>query len=166
MKEKSNTVIERFGFKDEDLTTPEHDKVFMFLLNRENMIKVIKDFSNGNLKDATIHRMVIEGEHAIVGYNKYNIGFVDIHVVVEFYLCNNGERRVLNSRELGIEIKPYIKSIGELLRQINMYRSHVDWTAWAIATYSIEYKDVLSGQGIHIIDLNKFDNLQSYEDVC
>lgn len=116
MNTKANTIIEKFGFKDDDLKTPEHDKMLLWL--NENWLKVVTEFellptNEEELKNAqpkiTIEIPVMGGYR-----NNYNIGFIDL--AVEYQLKTY-------TMLFFFEIKPEIKSIGEIIRQINFYRS-------------------------------------------
>ena len=236
---KSKTLIERFGFKDKDLTTPEHDKMLLWVLNKENLLSMLKSldlikpklhtqtlwhqnpcdaswteescscsgickkkdyYSNGysflskeekedklrenaeEIKKASeellrIYNLFIEYtksmkradflsieiEHAILGYNNYNIGFIDAKVTV------NGDYSITSpycrfsytpfdkdedkpNKEYYIEIKPEVKSIGELIRQINLYRSHVKGGDWIVITKTKGLKETLKSQNIFVYE--------------
>ena len=51
-----------------------------------------------------------------------------------------------------IEIKPLIKSIGELIRQINLYRSHTKTGTWIVVTKTKGLKEILATQKIFIFE--------------
>jgi hypothetical protein len=51
MKPKSTTLIEKFGFKDTDLTSPKHDEIIIWLMNQSNLAKVLFQL---NIEKATI----------------------------------------------------------------------------------------------------------------
>jgi len=42
-RKKAKTIIERFGFKDDELKTPEHDKMLIWLFNKKNCLKMLKE---------------------------------------------------------------------------------------------------------------------------
>lgn len=246
-KERSSTIIERFGFKDIDLITPEHDAYMLWLFKEENRLKLLVDlklveeqtlihlsrfdydehkkcdwdWNNGctcscnppkllseftrarptekqqrdwferekqqtiinndkiskeneqkvkdllnqylefrkNLKTEKLHSIVkLDMEYAILGYNNYNIGFVDAILsfqAQEFFIKEEGchffatSGRIVNgSNPFVIEVKPKINSLGELVRQINMYRSHLEANTWIILTETSSFDDVLKQQNI------------------
>ncbi len=224
-EKKAKTLIERFGFKDTDLTTPEHDKILLWLLEKKNSLKMLSQlglikekevahlhryncekcdwkwiksndlFPQGqcmiicsekeeeksvrkakleaNLQEIQKHHSnelifdkatTIEAEYAILGYNNFNIGFIDAKISIT--PCNTQENhggcyftyQFLDTDNLEkplifyIEIKPKIKSIGELIRQINLYRSHQKTGTWIIVTETKGLKEILSTQNIFVYE--------------
>jgi hypothetical protein len=228
---RPKTLIERFGFKDLDLTTPEHDRMLLWLLDRTNCIEMLENleiiskqpilflvrpnsssfyyeqiicdwswekescsgvcakkgwFSNetelhenmklrsdGTRKNFVFNRnrskdiicedfIETKAEYPIIGYNKFNIGFVDVAICIKdpraFRLVEdksccfsvwpfNLADHV--STKLYVEIKPQVASIGELIRQINMYRSHLSIGNWVVMTKTPNLKEVLASQNIY-----------------
>jgi hypothetical protein len=53
-KIKAKTFAERIGFKDEDLTTPSHDQLLLWLINKENAVQLVNTV--WNLKSYTTLR--------------------------------------------------------------------------------------------------------------
>lgn len=209
-KVNAKTIIERFGFKDNDLTTPEHDNVLFVFIDRDVVRKLLFDLGiiedttymcrtcecpghcdwewdkktckNENrgkhyenfLKNFNFKKMnktkfddfkVIIEKPIMGGYdNKYNIGFIDIFIKIQcepFIRTNYFEGYFYKQKNemdnIYLEIKPKICSVGETIRQINMYRSQQKGKAlWMIATYSNEYKDVFASQDITLLDINKY----------
>jgi hypothetical protein len=147
-KNSAKTLIERFGFKDYELTTPRHDEILLWLMQKQNVLKMLCNLKilDGQ-KDDSIRS--IEAEHPILGYNNYNIGFVDLALRI----YDDFSQMIL------IEIKPKIVSIGECLRQISFYRSHIKrqlerelppiWhSQFVIVTDTPNLKDVFESQFI------------------
>lgn len=237
--EKPKTLAERFGFKDKDLTTPEHDKMLLWILDKKNSLLMLenlgmvtrndslqlnniildsmygrqcdwswdthqcsgncqKTFSSSGAdetkyKDATSRNyrfateqlntvkiddfIEIEAEHAILGYNKFNIGFVDAVITIRncrkfslkfedwFNPCSFSyiPFRILgetpSEAKFFVEIKPRVDSIGELIRQINMYRSHTETRSsknvWIVASKTQNLKEILSGQNIYFYEFRE-----------
>lgn len=232
-KKSAQTLIEKFGFKDIDLTTPLHDEILLWLLNPSNMLHVLAtvyklnpdwynfaaiNFKSGNRPDCDwswddrcctgvcfsfdspnrivalqrlaklyhkettsnpknelAKRISIEAEFPILGYNNYNIGFVDVKVDVDnqkqirridgityegnskdcYFVMQNLFLSDFNRAYIYIEIKPIIKSIGELLRQISFYRSHVkDDAVWIVVTKTKGLESIFRSQTIHIYEWN------------
>jgi hypothetical protein len=205
MEDKPKTLIERFGFKDEQLTTPEHDKILLWLLDKRNMVKVLEelgvirrdkvificpynkaicdwDREKGECSAVCTHlrrdsreriermtnvrnvfmrekdnpriEMEIHAEYPIVNRG-YTIGFVDLFVFIEDevevdgFLFNYYD--VKNNRVF-LEIKPLIDSVGELIRQINFYRSYLEGV-WIVVTKTQGLKEILSSQGILVYEI-------------
>jgi len=149
----AKTLIERFGFKDDDLATPEHDKILVWLLDETNMMKVLSSFQTLLKKGWFYHIEEITAESPILGYNNYNIGFIDLKVTL---LETDDMKTPMNTkyRSICIEIKPKIKSIGELIRQINLYRSHQKkYSDWIVVTKENGDSITLWKQGIRMYQL-------------
>lgn len=102
----------------------------------------------------------VSGEMPILN-GKYTIGFVDATVKVkpEYYLergaCFFGQvffNFNQSQKIFYVEIKPSIPSLGELLRQINLYRSYVDDGIWIILTDNAkdEFVKILKTQNIYV----------------
>jgi hypothetical protein len=216
-EEKVKTIAERFGFKDKDLTTPEHDKILLWLLNDKNLIKVLEElgvikrienykilgpfcqaykcdwswdsmscsgvcawdkeerrkrkekmrqtFSEINSFIKEIHfkypdliKLEKKVEAPIITSEKYTIGFIDllIHIDTEFQINNSFavEFYEKTGKILYIEIKPKINSIGELIRQINFYRSYLPQDSlFAVVTRTAGLKPILNDQNILVYEV-------------
>ena len=141
-KETPKTLIERFGFNDAELTTPLHDKMLLWSL--ENIRKLGKLIPNYlGYKPSTV-----QAEFPIMGYNDFNIGFVDLRFQVKL---DDEEKEC---PFVYVEIKPTVYSIGELIRQINFYRSHLDakTTKFLVLTKTKGLKEVLASQDIYVYE--------------
>ena len=252
---RSKTLIERFGFKDADLTTPEHDKMLLWLLDKKNALKMLEATAGLKVNDPpklTIHcgrrktddygkpyncdwdwksrccsaicikldnvhdeekydaetrkyvvvktkeqlmlenqQMMVkvadklksdyeiafkwkpeglplsnvraQAEYAVLGYNNFNIGFIDVAIFVDnsTHWITDGQCKFgaqpfdpdgLCEKTFLVEIKPEVKSIGELIRQINMYRSHISKGVWIVMTKTKGLKDVLGSQNIQVYE--------------
>ena len=117
---KAKTLIEQHGFKDSDLTTPEHDKIMFWVV--ENIEKIINDVI---IKDFTKFEIqLLDVEHAIINYRSYNdaiIGFLDLLVKIK---TDKTDKIESQKRSIAIEIKSKILSVGETIRQLNFYKSY------------------------------------------
>jgi hypothetical protein len=207
MAEKAKTVIERFGFKDPSLTTPEHDRMLLWL--NENWVNVLSQLNlistsakpfilytpcsnctwkkgenickpeheplNGTRCEViNEYQMLLDGfkedkffdtlkqlcdgeiEYPIMGYNDYNIGFIDFFVNISkidkfFRHCLISKRIVRGSDTFLFEIKPTIDSIGETIRQIQFYRSHKQG-AYIIVTKTKGLKNIFHQQNIYVYE--------------
>jgi len=219
---KAKTLVERFGFKDEDLTTAEHDEMLVWCLQKENIEKMLREleiiqithplsFSGCYRKDSIdrdtlkcspecpffteateiekkraslseLRKKIlstpkpeilfsIQAEYPILGYNGFNIGFVDVMVKIKkqdwikapvtnhcYFFVESYEKKY---DKVFIEIKPKVKSIGELIRQINLYRSHEDYKdriysrdcgAWIVLTKTPNLQKIFATQQIYVYE--------------
>jgi len=223
VNEKANTLIERFGFKDTDLTTPEHDKILLWL--NENWFDVISSFGiitepditrecyscpdyhntpcdwdwkkgkctipisiseenlkrdfDCNSKEEAINKIskdysffknltkekrdgLIRSQFKVtiekpIMNNRYNIGFVDFAVSLEnkkVHFSGRPNFSFIDFTKVQLilfEIKPIVKSIGEIIRQINLYRSHCVCT-FILITKTTGLKDLLRQQDIFVYE--------------
>ena len=123
MKPKARTIIEKFGFADDDKKDSTHDQIQLW---------VFKNFSlvvNSCYRSHYSHDSTPELEHPITE-NKFIVGFVDLY--------KDG---------FAIEVKSKIPSIGELIRQINFYRNYTGGR-WIVVSPDDRYADVLRAQDI------------------
>jgi len=67
MKPKAKTLIQRFGFNDSDLTSPEHDKIVLKLLDVEKMFSILQ---KACLKDMEVNTYIICENRRYDSYNK------------------------------------------------------------------------------------------------
>lgn len=229
-KQSQTTLIERFGFKDRELTTPQHDSLFCWLFKKENIISMLKELKlsescsaskihwehlngegcdwnwqdwvcSGNcsrknyvsslrlnyeslggsspdqlavavsenakkywLNETKIGDCInIEGEYAVLS-GKYNIGFIDAKITLTPEIIPDNQKKIVcyfshiyfgNPKEVTeyyVEIKPKIQSIGELIRQINLYRSHIEGGIFIVLTDYItsEFIPILRSQDIFV----------------
>lgn len=85
--------------------------------------------------------------------NGFIIGYIDLWVTINLKINYNeeiqGKIEEFKTEKLinfGIEVKPSIKSVGEVMRQLQTYKQHLG-TQIILATSSKEYKDIFEGQG-------------------
>jgi hypothetical protein len=224
-KQKSaKTLMERFGFKDTDLSTPEHDEILLWLLDKRNALQVLLSVGcviNPKYSVACIHQsryavrrdrecdwkwkdfcctgicdysdiskpqrlqrhafafkkamqprsqadtLTIHAEEPILGYNNYNIGFADAKITVNQTIREFGNVDddcffnwmppfVVANSKYYVEIKPNVKSIGELIRQINLYKSHLHFdNEWILLTKTKGLKDIMKSQQISVFEWSK-----------
>lgn len=216
---KAKTLIERFGFKDGDLTTPEHDKILCWLLESKHINRILTnlgllkfaptyslhtddygsrfrylaehecwDWKNHKCfeasaccddyieaKAATLNNWLliqaagtsveplIKIEYQVMD-GHYNIGFIDLQVQYPQRLSaakvsGAGCYFVYKPFEIihstyFFEIKPKVYSIGELIRQINFYRSHLDYITYN--NYGNCHRERIDG-GTWIVITNSID---------
>ncbi len=126
---KAQTLLQKMGFRDGDLSTPLHDEIMLWLdANMEGIIRSfdwLKSWMNPDLaqQNPEFHPGGKTWEVPItVGQNNYVVGFIDLRVETKFVLP--GQRETHYGPDLNFEVKTSIPSLGELLRQINTYRAH------------------------------------------
>jgi hypothetical protein len=174
MKSKANTQAELFGFKDPDLTTPEHDKICLWLYN--NIEKLLEDHLQKIIKskykivsiefsEKCLEPLIQKSEYR--GIYKYDrkVGFADMSIVIHYCLDNGNEEKTFRN-DLFFEVKPSIKSFGELMRQLQLYRN-------ALGPYSdlivvcgssqTEYFKILKDQNFGYLDYNYYSNYTTAE---
>ncbi len=136
---KANTMLEKMGFRDEELTSKTHDDIFIELMNKELL------FSMGLFINKYIDKtdMTITPEYPIVTNNSFVIGYIDILLKT----CNE---------IIPIEIKTKLENnIGATIRQINTYKLHIKSSDFVIIAPEItnKQKDILKMSGIHSISM-------------
>ena len=142
---KAKTLIEKHGFKDSDLTTPEHDKIMFWLV--ENIEQVINDVI---IKDYTKFKIdFLKAEFPIVklsGYaqDKSIIGFFDLFVRIQTEAIENFPAQ---KRTIAIEIKSIIPSVGDTIRQLNFYKSFSQYDYYLIVSPDDRQVDFFEKQG-------------------
>ena len=110
----TQTLMEKFGFKDNELGTPEHDALCIKLLNEDVQKRIIKA-RNPHMSLDTVKSIKILLEQPIITRSYSSrcvIGFID--AIMTFY---HMERQIIIPIECKIKIE-----FGSLLRQINFYR--------------------------------------------
>jgi hypothetical protein len=111
--------FERLAFSDADLKKPKHDEIVLWLNDLFIHHKYSTILEAPLLERWSNHQIKTIGFVDIVGYNtkkeKYNMG-TDTDSGKNIY----GECDAINS-VMAIEVKSEIKSIGEVLRQLQFY---------------------------------------------
>jgi len=154
-KRKAKTFIERHGFKDNDLTTPKHDSICMWL--DDNMKDVIDQlgFGKSEIENKIWEHPIVEERH----YYNYNtesnqkvseqiIGFVDMCCITK------------SPRNLFMfEVKSLIPSLGELLRELRFYKKY---TTRMIIVVSPDdrFREKIEEQGFNFIKSPDFSKIK------
>ena len=231
---KPKTLIERFGFKDKDLSTPEHDRLLCWLWNKENILCML-----GHLKLLKINRCIhlndwrgrhadeetcdwnfdsnecsgtctsraedkirlrqavlanwkrfeaikneseikvaqklidLKAEYQIVE-GKFNIGSVDAVIELKEKMEQPDEigychfsRQIFEPEKCLVEIKTNIESLGELVRQINFYRSHVNDGQWIVLTSKMPeaFRPILASEhiAVYIVKRETKNGLEDFQ---
>lgn len=139
MRNKQLTLIEKLGFADPDRKTPVHDEMQIWVFN--NIHEVLQSFSTG---DKTFHISLKQLEYPVVHETKnyWSIaGYIDLIVAGYIYAPNGDfQKRFLAC----FEFKSSIQSCGDLIRQINFYRTyHSKDAVWIVVSSDNRFKDVL-----------------------
>jgi hypothetical protein len=159
MHSYDRTMIAKLGFGDSDRKNPLHDQACRYLAQSDKALAVV----NSILKEKaeSVHRTIFEypiekGQ----GQYKTTIGFVDL--VVSF-------QKGSNSLAMFVEVKISEESIGNCIRQIQMYNSYAreGWlfpSLWVLASpWSIgeEERSMLLESNVTHIRLGS-----SFEEFC
>lgn len=180
-KVRAQTLQQRFGFQDKELTTPAHDQIMIWL--NENIAEVVASLTPNEWSEKDIewaHRYSedpqipvypgtplkvqnVKWEYPIVSRNEhtqqaYTIGFIDmaVKVVRPTLDLNRGQICAGQSlHNLFFEVKPSIPSLGELIRQIQMYRTYEGGT-YIVVSPDDRWAPLLQSQGIRHVKCPAF----------
>jgi len=189
-KMNARTLQERLGFRDNDLATPEHDQLMMWL--DENMQIILDTYCHQDgtsakeiseqIQWAERKEYTVEGDIPILSFkpvviknkqwelpvmsNKYLIGFIDMAVIFEINgmglsapvgqkTARWGTWRI--NRAVAFEVKSYIPSIGEVIRQVRTYQqyepslSYHEIDKFFVVCPDHSFAKILEAQGIGFI---------------
>lgn len=205
-KTRATTLQEKFGFVDDDLKTPVHDSIMMWLdgeidrivsahvLNKikleidgapawekraENEYRkknpdrytpsgaLVSAYPWEGLGDLPTPRYLgIDSkvwESPIKSAKDFVVGFVDMLVVARYQHLSYTDAGYFTTKEKApkwelfsqqhnfvFEVKPSIRSVGEVIRQIRMYQQFKDGD-YFIVSPDDRFVDVLRSQGIYFI---------------
>jgi hypothetical protein len=211
-KNLAKTLQEKFGFKDDDLKTPAHDAIMLWLdanlekivsiylkrywnteeirkieeklkeleKNKENILingKNLDDIKNIENKIEKLKTYISIGqppeksikivkkiwERPIKAHNDFVIGFIDMEVICyipELFCYSEYDfpKLAIDHIEysLMLEVKTTIKSIGEVIRQIHLYKNyfrnyHNKMYEFIIVSPDDRYVDLLKSQDIGFV---------------
>jgi hypothetical protein len=171
-KTRTKSMDQLWNIDDEQLKTPEHDKMLLWLLKKDNLRKVIVS-KNSEAQKWDWENVKIHAEEYIVSNSGFRIGAPDIIFVVPRYMCNNCNSTHKNMNNCPscesediiryhtdhqqhysryfIEIKPKIENFGATLRQLKLFISYgFDGRAY-IFTEDLRYLEEFEDQGIQVI---------------
>lgn len=183
MAKREMTLQSRLGFDDHELKTPQHDALMAWLTdNVERCPRIVKWLDGIFDKDALITNVAVkkrEWERPITKAGTGFIGFIDLSV--EFALnevvlsrsssrydyceriCNLGNYELWKSalrKTANIEVKPSIRSVGETIRQINVYRATLGYGEFVfVASPDVRFSPIFEAQGIGFIELPKLNDV-------
>lgn len=107
---------------------------------------------------------VVTPEKPITSYKDFIIGFIDIFIGIGFdqyprgiidniFSSNHTKLTIHNTIDIVIEIKPSIRSAGELIRQMQTYRQFAQKdTVFVVISKTTAFKDILAQADIILIN--------------
>lgn len=134
---RAKTMIEKMGFRDKDLKTPEHDYLMMWATEKRNLADLVttiygihhdkvNEFKNGlKIKELDFEKPICVFDKKCQTELKSIAGYVDCTFQVSLRTSELTKTHV-------IEFKSDIQSYGELIREIEYYKSF-----WGSAIYTI-----------------------------
>ena len=119
---KDNTLLARMGFQDPDAGSTRHDRACQFLAREEDGLLiadcVFKEFRGEHeFYSGDIEKPLTKGE----GQYKQTIGFIDVF----FEGSLHPQKGKIKECDLVIEVKIHQESIGNILKQINLYAEYL-----------------------------------------
>ena len=148
---KGQTLQQRLGFGDPELSTPQHDSIMMWLDSR--MGTFVKENAPDPAEyedgcEATLDKISTTWERPILS-GKYMVGFADLQVSTRWRIDGPG-RFYMDSLSFWFEVKPVIRSVGEVIRQIRMYQEYTEGE-WFVVSPDTRWADVLAAQNIGFV---------------
>jgi hypothetical protein len=153
---RATTISQRFGFQDPDLKTPGHDEIMIWLdTYAETILQTLipeKRWDDPDVPYPDWYLRVTKKEwEQPIADGKYIIGFADMVVKYEIPTLEIWERAgkvmMASERMAYFEVKTFIPSVGELIRQINMYRKY-EYGTYIVVSPDNRFESVLKSQGI------------------
>jgi len=154
-----------FWLNEEELKTPIHDS--MVLETFKNCREIMSELSISweiELDNETVGiKEEIEKiiEYPLKGYNGFNLGYLDLMCIFKIRngcFKDNSYQDNPYLRLVGFEIKPAVKSIGEVLRQFQYYKSNLPKTTKLIlVTKTKGLKDIFESQGFYVWEMEEKD---------
>jgi hypothetical protein len=171
-KTHTKSLDQFWKIDDEQLKTPEHDEMLLWLLKKENLMNIISS-KNPEAKKWDWDHVKIHAEEYIVSGSGFRVGAPDIIFVIPRYICKNcnfthknmdncpscesedvikypGDQHQHYSRYF-IEIKPKIKNFGATLRQLKLYVSYGFENRAYLFTRDLRYIEEFENQGIKVL---------------
>ena len=145
----AKTYIEKLGFKDDDLYEKNHDELMQFLVNNKKFIAKYIGTQTG-LYPVNPSGIELELEYCLKN-GIYVNGFVDAYLT---YNRNGRELKFL------IEIKTKINSFGAVLRELNYYKSVLNYNWIILFSNDDKYRKLFEEQGIIFVTEKDINNLK------
>lgn len=154
-KNRNFTLQQKMGFSDADLKTSLHDEIMIWL--DANISEIIDPIMRKTFRpeiislldsgQAYLELIKIWEKPITTGKNNYIIGFIDFSLTCVVLTS----KKDLGSREFCFEVKSKIPSVGELIRQIHLYREYLPGKSFMIVSPDDRFKSVLESQKIGFI---------------
>ena len=173
---KYQTLMQRHGFADGELKTPEHDRLLFWL--KSNAAKLIDEWfarpwdqkeiarpawrgrqqpSSGAVIPSRpapkLEKMIDESPLITADRREYLVGYLDLmaRISVPFLILIDGLYEVWwEQKAVGFEVKTAIRSYGELLRQLRTYERFFDGKI-AVVSPDDRFREAILEQGFHFI---------------
>jgi hypothetical protein len=174
MQKKNTTMDSLIGTYDRDLKTPAHDEYCIWvdklfhkaIINNKTIIKKLEEKElrgKGFLKISREPKLNTLNWEEPIRNNGYVVGVPDFTfcLVYSYDRMSNVDERKISTGEFCIrgfiEVKPKIRSIGETMRQLQIYKSYLDHLGSPeekfviLVTDSVEHIDLFEKQGFIVI---------------
>ncbi|APY10171.1 hypothetical protein BWZ22_02495 [Seonamhaeicola sp. S2-3] len=146
---KAKTHLEKLGFSEKDKKDSKHDIIQTWAY--ENIEKVISETTMS--KNPHPFKIITnKWEHQMMYVNgnyKMIVGYIDILVRIQgkFYF-NDSDKYEDYTKNVFIEVKTQIPSLGELIRQMRAYQAYDDrFTDYIVISPDDRHKKILNEQG-------------------
>lgn len=141
---KAKTNLEKLGFLDPDRKNPTHDEIQIWVLsNIEKIINHYSKFEVSEIISVSLENPVFQNNNSYYS-TKYIVGYIDVCAVIKF-------KGIDREFVLYIEIKSKIDSFGDLVRQIQTYKTYLgqnSYQKYIVISPDDKYKDALKTQNI------------------
>lgn len=165
-KNRYKTLDKMWKLDDEQLKTPKHDEMVLYLLNKDVIKELFKDelqkcIDKSDNPEISLEEVLSErdinivSEDPILAPNKFLVGYWDIRVDYPIPIHDSRIYKGINYTYIWsffIEVKPTITSFGATLRQLRTYQTYVHPNAQVyLFTEDLRFKDAFESQGINVI---------------
>ena len=156
---EKSTLMNRMGFRDSDSKLQSHDDIILWLYQDKTIRKITENFYKSEGYTENLDRLFISKEleyiiEKTVEYGKkYDIGFIDL--VVWFVAKDLKTRRTNNHN---FEVKTSYPSLGDLLRQLNMYHKYLDGYFFLVGPKNKKidnFPEILKNHGWNFVEIPK-----------
>lgn len=113
--------------RDKEHGTPEHDKLMHFIAKKENWEILVKNYFYFKTTKYRKLEVSFELEKPIYQNNRFLVGVADATIELKYETIHTKSKKWYPHIEtILIEIKPNITSVGETIRQINLYSKTIN----------------------------------------
>jgi hypothetical protein len=154
---KAKTHLQKLGFSDKDKKNSKHDVIQKW--TQKNIEKILSETIMKN-NPHSYKISSVKWEHQVLyenGTYKAVVGFVDLLVEIEgsFYYGDT-KKYETETRQVFIEVKTSIPSLGELIRQLRSYQAYSSnhSRAYLVVAPDETHKEILNEQGFYFYKYN------------